>query len=102
MSKNRGAYHRRVTEVKTHAANERRDQCRYSESVETEKTWVSLKGKQTVPEPKDQITQLPSPEEVRKDMMIGITRGSIQLGMKFQARIITADAIARGVLKQSD
>lgn len=98
----RGAYHRRATEIKTHAANERRDQHQHSESSGDEKKWVSLKDKQILPEEKDQRTQLPSPDEVRRELVIGITRGSIQLGSKFQARIIAADAIARGLIKRSE
>lgn len=95
----RGSYHRRTTEVKVHYANERRDHNRYSESGEIERRWVSLRGQQSSPEPKDNIIQMPSPDEVRREMVIGITRGSIQLGAKFQARIIIADAIARGVIR---
>ena len=97
----RGAYHRRATEVKTHYANERRDCNRYSESGEIQRKWVSLAGAQTSPEPKlINIIELPSPEQVRREIVIGITRGAIQLDAKFQARIIVADAIARGLIKE--
>lgn len=99
----RGAYHRRTTEVKVHYANERKDHHQHFESGEVRKEWVSLAGKQQEPKPNlINIVIIPPPEQVRREMVIAITRGSIQLDPKFQAKIITADAIARGVLKQNE
>ena len=46
MVNKRGSYARRVTEVKVHQANERRDACRYS-GDSAEKRYLSIKGQQS-------------------------------------------------------
>ena len=45
MAKTKGAYARRKTEVKSHQASERRDECRYSNDPSDGKRWISIKGR---------------------------------------------------------
>jgi hypothetical protein len=106
MRKNRGAYHRRVTEVKTHAAKERRDLCQYSDSSTLNKKWVSLKGQQIPADkiPKTEkaqilesaISAIQTAQALRKAKLTGV----IKCSLADQIRTAVDWGISQGLIQR--
>lgn len=106
MSKKRGVYRMRHIETKRRDNEARKgDDLAFYHDPEKPTGWVSLKGKQQPPENRirqEYIAVETIDPETQRELVRAVSGGSHKLDRYHAARIIVAQAIERGLIRESD
>ena len=73
----------------------------YLDEYEPPKRWVSIKGTQREVKPTMRMAYAPAPEDIKRELVVAINKGTISMAEEDMRRIIIADAIERGLIKQN-
>ena len=106
MSKKRGVYRMRHIETKRRDNEARKgDDLDFYRDPEKPTGWVSLKGKQQPPENRirqEYIAVETIDPETQRELVRAVSGGSHKLDRYHAARIIVAQAIERGLIREGD